>query len=457
MVNNCKRKMEFSVYFGMGIILLVFLFTFFFSYINEPIGDDVLSYYDRATTFYLDDMESTLGNRITSISQVLVELRFIWENWSGRMTGYTLDLVGTLLPKYIKALTTAFIFISNIFLLLKIVYKNSVKVIQAPLMFTLVWILLYWSRAECYYAYMWTMVSVYSLPVMLGLLYLAHYVNYKKIQRRGLKFLRQLLGFALGLSHEVLALNIILVVLGEWIVDAKKGKCKIKDINIHTGLGLGYVLCILAPGNFHRTKQSHDVITESYSARLKHSWEQHIAMFTKTELSRTIFLILCIGALLSIIVLIVKKEKQKLLNIFKVNIGFIISIVSSVFIWAIVPRCPSYGLELWMLFVIAVLLRAWKYFPIKMNLKACSFGCIIVVLLFVTLNRKEVSSYLNVSRQRQDLIEQAKEENKKVVYVPKFDETLSSERYSLTSLNDEEEYKREYYKDFYGIEVRIED
>lgn len=79
---------------GCIIIGLISCFIWYFSYINEPIGDDVLLYFDGAIASYLDDYEFVLGDKLTSFTQVINELKFIYMHWSGRMPGYFLCLTG---------------------------------------------------------------------------------------------------------------------------------------------------------------------------------------------------------------------------------------------------------------------------------------------------------------------------------------------------------------------------
>lgn len=166
-----KEKSKGIHIFGIIVISLITLFAACFSYINEPIGDDVLCYFDGALTYYLDDITSNLGNRLSNLGQVVKELGFVYQYWSGRMSGYTFEFIGKLMPKSLQAVLTALIFTSNIFLALRIVYGKRRKVLEHPLAFGILFLVMYWYRSECYYTYMWTMVSIYSFAVFLSLLY----------------------------------------------------------------------------------------------------------------------------------------------------------------------------------------------------------------------------------------------------------------------------------------------
>lgn len=171
MIEVIKRKKNIKLIFGTMVVILVTCFTWYFSWINEPIGDDILCYYDRALTLYLDEFERDIGQRITNFSQIQQELKFAYLYWTGRMPGYAFNYVGKLLPKFVQALLTALIFSSNVFLALRIGFKSSKKVLSSPLSFGVLWLVLYWYRPEVYYTYMWTMVSIYSFSVLLVLLY----------------------------------------------------------------------------------------------------------------------------------------------------------------------------------------------------------------------------------------------------------------------------------------------
>lgn len=170
--NTAKTKNEkIELLIGCVIIGAVAVFVMFFSYINEPVGDDILGYYEGALTFYLDDFRNVLGEKLTSMSQIIKLLNFTYMHWSGRMPGYFINYLGKFMPKFVQAFLTAFVFTVNILLAMRIAYKEWIKTLSKPLVFGFIFLALYWYRYAVCYNYMWTMVSIYSFAVMFCLLY----------------------------------------------------------------------------------------------------------------------------------------------------------------------------------------------------------------------------------------------------------------------------------------------
>ena len=109
-----RIKDNYEIIIGGFIIAATALFIWFFSYMNEPIGDDILFSYENGLAFYLDDYDlSNLGERITSVSQVFSLIGFFYTHWSGRMTGYSIEIFGKLLPKIVLAFITSTVLSEN--------------------------------------------------------------------------------------------------------------------------------------------------------------------------------------------------------------------------------------------------------------------------------------------------------------------------------------------------------
>lgn len=442
---------------GLVVIVFVTIFMAFFSYINEPIGDDVLCYFDGALTLYLDDFDFSLGNRISGLGQVIRELFFIYFHWSGRMTGYAFELIGKILPKCVQAFFTSGIFTLNVFLALRIVYGKSRKVLENPLIFCLLYLILYWYRNGCYYTYMWTMVSIYSFSLMLVLLYYNLYSQVmQKSTLRNRVFL-QILGFFAGFSHEIFSLCLIVAVGINWIRDCLEKKNRLTSVFYHTGLGIGYLLCFCAPGNFSRTTESHDIVKNPYLIRLKNCITLHKEMLVEEPTARWFFWGTLLMACTVVIIMIIRKD-GRLKTYFLETAGLMGAAFFSVAVWAAMPRCPVYGLDLWGVFVYIFLL----FFAVRINdyvnvpKMAGIMGTFALALFFSLSNIKEVYSYTKTSLRRRECVRIALEENKSEIVVPKFAESLSDERYHLGYLNSQDQYDRSYYQEYYGVRLIIE-
>ena len=441
--------------FGLITVILITCFTWAFSYINEPLGDDVLAYYDGGMNRILDGLPEDIGERITSPLQIFKELKFIYMHWSGRMVGYAASLFGKLLPKLLQALITALLFSGNILLAMRIPYGSLKNAIRSPLVFGGLFLVIYWYRAGCFYEYMWTMVTIYALPIFLILLYYNLFTGKPDARNRKRAILAQCAGFAAGFSHEVLSLFLIIIIGVEWIRDMITKKARFKDLLKHTGLGIGYLLCFFAPGNFNRTTQSHDAVTNSYADRLKIVWDAQKNILTGMEEQRIVFYILAIAALAAAVILLARKEDFA--GIVKERAGVITAACASVFVCAAVPKYPIYGQDLWICLVYILLLS----FAVKLKgmikcpgvLRAAA--AVMLMAVFLVANAGELRSYESVSRARRRLAGQAVTAGESSVVVPRFDETLSPDRYFILYLNDQDVFDQEHYIRYYGTRLVV--
>ena len=207
-----KKANDIKIYIGCLVIGVLALFIWCFSYINEPVGDDIGCYFEGCLTWYLDEYEDDLGARFTNLSQVMSSLKFAYINWTGRMPGYFLNYFGKLLPKIVQALLTSGIFVTNILLTLRIVYKDWKKTLSAPLAFIIIFLFAYWYRAWLAFTYMWTMTSIYSFGIMLCLFYYNMTVIDCEKGKCHRIWILQLLGLGAGFSHEVISFCLIVAI-----------------------------------------------------------------------------------------------------------------------------------------------------------------------------------------------------------------------------------------------------
>lgn len=78
---------------------------------------------------------------------------------------------------------------------------------------------------------------------------------------------------------------------------------------------------------------------------------------------------------------------------------------------------------------------------------------IVIMLLFVKSNVREVYHYSRVSIERRNLARSAVQEGQSEVAVPYFDSDLSTDRYLLSYLNDQNQYNTNYYIAYYGTRL----
>ena len=498
--------------YGMFIILIASCFTGWFYYTNEPCHEDLGAY------FY--DLDS--GIRFTNFSQVLELTKNVYMLWSGRIPGYFLNFVTKLVPRGIQAILIAVIFSSNIILSIRIIFKNTVKALSSPIIFVVMYLALYWFRPATGVNYRWEFVTIYSFSVTVILLYynLAgsrfesddNACVEQKHKGIVLTCIIQLIGIVAGMCHEVISFGLIALIGTEWIVDMIRHKAKFTDLFGHWGLCLGYLIGFFSPGNMARlnggttieaysasvtpteqvseaveavvpsavntvietTEQSGIVrIMEGFLNRLRSSFAIHQVTIVGTSDDRQefiLFLVILALALISIAALLWIGQAKRVCNMIIGDIGFMVSCVSSVILWAVSYRQPEYGVWLPMIFIYISLLEFVVLLPdifIDHSTISTSFfrlyGImraafpVIAIVAFAFIYRLELSSFAHTSEIRRERISYAQENGLSEITIPKYDENLSPLRYTLNSLNSQKEYDTGYYTLFYGVHLIIDD
>lgn len=197
---------------GIIVYIIIACFSAYYIYFRDAVGDDILSTFENFVYFYLDDFPHECGAKVTTFSQVLHELKNVWLYWSGRIPGYALLYLGDLLSKVGQAIFTSLLYVSIVFLTLRIVYKSSKGALSSPISALILFSSLYWFRIGAFYTYMWIMTAINSLAVCLCLLYFNLTItDPQQGKRRGLLPV-SVIGFLAGSSHEVISLCMIAVI-----------------------------------------------------------------------------------------------------------------------------------------------------------------------------------------------------------------------------------------------------
>ncbi len=453
---------------GIGFLLLVFGFTCFFYYINEPYGDVVLSYYDGYYDYYGMEyneipikLEGTRGWE-RAVKGTIVVYFYFGGRVSAYCMGHLLRMLSMLSPM-IVSMICAGILIANVFLVLCISFRGSKKALCAPLFFLLIFLANYWYRgAGTYYVYMMTMVYTYCWPVFLGLLY--YYITEsgsvferkKEIQEKKI-WIIQILGFITGMGHEILSLMILGAIAIKWCIGRFLKKREIEDFKIHAGYMVGYCFCFFAPGNFRRAARPHDAITAAYSERLYGAFLTHYYAIKGTRECTAILLGLIVCVVLVLALYLMRKKGDIIVNIFLNNVNLLLAAILSIPIWALMPSCPLYGTFLFSLLVYAFLVSFSK--EVENIIPRFNYvnivGSICVVVFFIVTCSEEVRSFAGTTFERRRLVKEAVALNLTEVEVPRYNDSLNNGRYLLSYLNNQAEYDLDYYIDYYGVRLII--
>lgn len=462
-MGRLRRLLSESSTFGIGIVVLVTILMAFFSYIYEPTGDEILGAFDSSLTYYLDDYSDELGERIVSLNQVGTLLKFIYLNWSGRLTGYTLNLLGYLLPKAGLAIITSLMYTSVCLLALRIVFSDCKSILSHSVYFLVLYSALFWTKPYVYFTLMWTMTSIYVSSLLLCLLYYnIGVLDSQREKSTGKWFAVQIVGVLAGVSHEVIALCLISTILTKWIIDVVYGEVRFKSVFQHVGLGIGYVIGFFSPGNFSRIGESHDVVTEDFLSRIINSLSSHIYILRSEDSWMTMVgASLAILACISLIYLLCKKKsvygvRWIVKEIAPLAVGGMVSII----VWAIMPKVSDYGLDLWIVLVYLIIIKMieearknWSFSDVLIQ----NLSGILLISFILVFYWNETVSYHSVYSERMDRIQSAVENGQTEVKVPLYPQQISSERFDVLYLNDQEQYDCDYYQRYYGIHVILEE
>lgn len=245
-----------------------------------------------------------------------------------------------------------------------------------------------------------------------------------------------------------------------WILDVYIFKTKKwTSIFRHIGLGIGYVLCISAPGNYYRMGQSHDIVSNTYAERVQLCWEVHKNIITADLTGNKIFLILFLMAY-SIALVMVTNNILEFNEIVKKGLPITIAAGLSVFVWAITPQCPPYGMDMWIIMIYSILFifvgRLEEYIPDMLRLKLITVCTLFFMVWFSIHHIEDIYAYSQVSIERRMKVKAAVEAGEVEVIVPRFDDSLSSNLYYLGYLNNQNQYDTDYYRAYYGVRLIIQ-
>lgn len=472
-------------YISIAIIVLFFLLYGFIFAVSEPVGDDVLSHFNRGLNLYLDDEPNSFGYRITSFRQVFGAMKVFYLKWSGRMTGYFFVFSGSLMPRLLRAVLAVTVYILNILLALRLVYGTIKKVLCHPIAFEVLFLATYWFKPGSSYSKMWTMVGVYGIPLLLCLLYYNLARSDGKWRAYGpALILFQLLGILTGLSNEISGAILISMLGIDWLVRVLSKKDRWTSLFWHTGLGIGYLLCFFAPGNFHRMKQSHDaaIYTKPLSERIWTSYITHQSVlkfntpvlwykFNFPILWYMLILLLLI-ALISLLLEcgscgILKTGKRFLLRNFPFLAGGAISILA----WGCVSHAPEYGLDFFICIFYIILFRTINVELILENIKSfhwkstpqivSTLVAVVLCALFLRAQWGWLKSYTFEALHRQILISAAVKdgryiENGNEVKIPAYSAVASKHPLvPLHVLNRQSTFDSDLYIAYWGVHIII--
>ena len=302
---------------------------------------------------------------------------------------------------------------------------------------------------------MWTFVCQYGIPTLFYLLYYNTVLeSYKQDHvTKGKVFCIAIVGFCIGACHECLGAFCICLVTVKAIWEVYQKHMNLNRIWLNTGLYLGYMVTFLAPGNFKRLFSSHDEARYSLGVMEKVQTSIYEHMIAAGVLSRregSLFLVFLVMAVITLI-----KNKTFVWKYIKDNLEILITLVSSILVWAIfAPPVPQYGLQLWKALLIILLLKGIKIDAF--NICFWNISAVLILGLWISINIKWIPDLIEVTTERRIKIEEAINRGDDVVYVKKYPETTN--RYlTLYNYSNKDVYNNDCGIKYYGLKVLIDE
>lgn len=386
------------------------------------------------TPILADDYSYSLNVDDSKIDNIMDVLNYQWWhyfNWGGRTVAHTIAQVFLLLPKIIFNIINPLVYVGIIYL----IYQQAKGKTQEDkpeillLIHLALWFLLptygqtcIWLIGSC--NYLWTTVII--------LFFVSRFRNFEQQKDSIIKIIAMfLLGVIAGWTNENTSFGMLVIICGFLFVQ-KKSKQKIHKWEISGLIGaiLGFLILILAPGNFERAEKLSDR-TFIVIKLLKRIVTYTINM---TEYTMPI---LILGVIL-ITIYIYNKKKISLQTYIYMIAGFLT-------IYAMLLS-PSFPERAWtgviVFWIIACAQLIYKLESIDKIFKVIIIDSTIILAMFyiepVITTGKEVLNLRRVWNYRIDYIESEKSKgNKNIELASYYSSDKHSPNYGLADIGSE--------------------
>lgn len=344
----------------------IFIFMFVLNFLTPLIADD-FSY-----SFGAD-------GRIKNLYDIYNKQVDHYFTWGGRTVAHTIAQIFLLFPKIIFSIANTFAYVLLIYLIYRIARgKSEDKPILVIAINLLLWFVLpvfgqtcLWLIGSC--NYLWTTDII--------LIFMLKYIENKPTKRKILSMILMfLLGIIAGWTNENTAVGAIFIVVAS-LFFMKKTKVKLEKWHISGAVGIviGFILLIVAPGNYARN----ELFVDNTSVIVKWIYRAVNYSITFVDILKPLILFTII---LGTINIYYKKKIEK--NV----IVYLIAAVLTVYSMVLSPTFPE---RAWFgVIIYAIIADMYLLYNVDKLNKVYTYIIADVVLVFLTLY---CSQYLNTA------------------------------------------------------------
>lgn len=402
------------------------------------------------TPLIMDDFNYTFGTsgRLENLKDIFNFQIWYYFNWGGRNVAHTLAQIFLMNNKIIFNILNPAVYTLLVYLIYRIIKgKNKDKPLYLILIHFYLWFFtpvfgqaFIWLTGACNYLWTTTLVMIF--------LNLFLYYDDKENKYNIFKcFLFGILGILAGWTNENTGAGLVFMLIGYIIIKKWIEKKKLKKIEWFGIIGtiLGFIIMIIAPGNFIR---SSGFIDDRFFLI---KWIERAISITQTAENYLIIPIIFLIIILSLY--IYKKQKiNKFIYLF--IIGIIISIYSMV-------ASPTFPERSWTIVIVymAVITGMILYdLNINKKLKSIIIIDIVIITSFIFINSyilafKDSYKFYNIWQERITTIEKGKKKGiQKYEFEPYFTTRKQSASFALGDIYpDKNDINNQYYARYFGV------
>lgn len=447
-------------------LLFVFLFIFSISYYRQPLGDDVLFQFTKGYNMYLDNNNGEIGQQITNLPLLMESLKGVYAYHSGRIIGFALIPLLSIFGQTFTAALTGLSFAFLILLAAAMIFDNFNESLKHPLILLSLFLIIFYFNPGVGFLSMWTFTSIYVVSlILLGI----YYCVYRITLICGKQPIAPLpligfnaLGFFAGLIHQIYGLVFLILVGVLALKEILRNQAPLKRLFRHSGLLLGTIICLIAPGNYVRLINSHDSIlmARPFLEKMQGVFATNVRMLAGIDYSSLLVMIIILfAAALSSRYAYSKTASITRgtkffwgMHFFKKNaidIFFLFTITTA---WSLVSNMWLYGALLFILWFAVVIFKNAVVYWLECdknlllrveNSYAGAFLAIILIFSISILNFNWMYSMAKTTIERKYLITRAIRDKRLSVEVPRYDDICTNRFTIFTSA-------RENYNNFVG-------